>query len=314
MPLLIPGVTPPPPVGADRDDIHLDVRIEQAGLSVDLTGWVQAGTEGLDDPHVSPQIQRTAGMFGGIVTGVDVPPRRVTLDVLVWLDGGPEYLAARRRLGDVTSPLEAGRLWVTCRTGVSVTTRYIDGWRVVEQPVPLGRGTWGADGWQLLQLGWDCADVWWREPEAFAPVPWSGPGPVAPFFSAHFLPLAVIDSTILGAPTRVVVPGDRGVACPATWTLDGPGTLWTVTHVQSGRSWSMDVSGLPRPITVVTVPGPAAQVTDGDGVNRWTKLAAPYDLFPLPPGEQDVTVTVTGATTDTLVHATGDGRRWRAFT
>lgn len=297
---------------AGRDDVHLNVRLEQAGRVVDLTGWVQAGAEGMDDTPAAPVIQRTAGMVGGVVTGVDLPPRRVTLEVLLWLNGGPEYLAARRMLGQVTSPLADTRIWVTCRSGQTVTTRYIVGRRATDQAPVLGRGTWGADGWQLIELAWDCPDVWWVEPLVWTPPPWSGPAPVTGFFGAHFMPVRVTDSTVLGEPTRVSVPGDDVPLAP-TWRLTGPGTELTVAHVQSGRSWTLDVTDLPRPVTVVCDPA-APAVADGDGVSQWTRLAAPYDLWTLPPGDQDVTVTVTGATTDTAVTGVANGRRWRAFT
>lgn len=312
MPLLIPGATPPPPVVATRDDIHLDVRLERGGVGVDLTGWVQSGAEGLDDPQVSPVIQRTAGTVGGIVTGVDIPPRRVTLEVLMWLDGGPEYLAARSRLGQVTSPYGDTRITVVCRTGVSTTTRVITGRRNIDQAPVLARDVWGADGWQRLELSWDCPGVWWVEESAWAPTPWAGPAPVTGFFGAHFFPANVADSTILGAPTRVSVPGDSDVAVAPTWSLDGPGTTLTVAHVQTGRVWALDVTDLPRPVTVVCDPR-RPSVTDGTGASQWTRLAAPYDLWAMLPGEQDVTVTVTGATTDTLVTGVADALRWRAF-
>lgn len=316
MPLILPGLPGSTvPVTPTAEDLQVEITIEQAGRTLDLTGWVQAGADGFDDPIVTPSVRRTPGIWGGVVTGVDVPPRRVEVDVLLYEAGGAAYAAARRRLAEVTDPLLPATIWAKARGAGDDTVRCITGRRVIQQQVSMDAASFGVSGWQALTIGWDCPDPMWRAPGEWSPPPWATPSAASGFFSDHFLPANVLTSTIIGADTAVEAPGDVEVL--PTWVLDGPGTLWTVTHVPTGRTWSMDVTGLPRPITVIGDPAQAALraiVTDGTGADQFIHLTAPYDLWPVPAGAGTVRVEVLGATSDTTVTPLGDGRYWRAFT
>lgn len=310
MPLLIPGAPVPPSAGDPSDlDIRVAVTLEQGSRTLELTGWVQSGAEGLDDPEFRPMIRRQAGVPGGVVTGVDVPPRRVALDVMLSAASGAGLLALRRAVGDVTDPYTDTRVWVTTTAEDIQETRVITGRRVVESPPVLDRGTWGAWGWQLLGLDFDCADPWWRTVDGWQPPKWATGG-TGGFFSDHFFPVTVLPSTAIGVAAPVTVPGN--VPTPAVWTLDGPGTAWTVTDTDSGRTWTMNVASLPRPVRVVTGPS-VSSVTDGTGADQWTRLAPPYDLWPVPPGDGHIRVDVVGATSETVVTASADALHWRAL-
>lgn len=98
------------------------------------------------------------------------------------------------------------------------------------------------------------------------------------------------------------------------WVITGPGTP-TVTNNTSGRSWSLNTP-IPAGQQIQLVTGPGAQncINITTGANCWGQLvfAGPHNLWPLLSGENSVTVTMPGATSQTAVDVAYTNRYNRA--
>lgn len=95
------------------------------------------------------------------------------------------------------------------------------------------------------------------------------------------------------------------------WVITGPTSTITVTNtnVSPNRSWAINQS-IPagQQVQVTTAPGHGSCKNVTTGQNWWGSLN-PHDLFPLYPGDNQVTITVTGASGATIVDV-GYTNRW----
>jgi len=293
-------VTPDAPVAVDVVDVT--VTLSQGSRSLELSGaWrVQAGAEGLDDPPLQLTTSSAAAVLGEFPGAVVASAREVFLPVLIRAPGGAAWRTAKDALRGVANPLNGStRITVMTQDG---RTRVIDGWRDTRDAITWAADTWGYDGWQRLGLLFRCPSPWWRDPDAVRLGPWrvaSGTG----FLGPMFLPVHLGQDMVLGDEVAIDVPGQ--VQTWPTWVISGTVETVTATHEDTGREWVLDCDGLTGPITVVTDPR-TASVTDGAGASQWQALAAPFDLWPLTPGSQRVTVTVVGADATTEVRSTAD--------
>lgn len=302
MPILITPEVVEPVAPVARDVVDVTFTLSQGGQDLELSGiWqVQAGVEGLDDPPLQLTTSSAAAVLGEFPGAVVASAREVFLPVLVRAPGGAAWRAAKDALRLVANPLNGStRIAVATQDG---RTRVIDGWRDTRDAITWAVDTWGHDGWQRLGLLFRCPSPWWRDLAAVRLGPWrvsSGVG----FLGPQFLPVHLGQDMVLGDEVLIDVPGQ--VQTWPTWVISGAVESVTATHEDTGREWVLDCTGLTGPITVVTDPITAA-VTDGAGASQWQALAAPFDLWPLTPGSQRVTVTVVGADATTEVSATAD--------
>lgn len=299
-------VHPTEPPTQRRDLLDYRFTLSQGDTSLPLNwdgfGYKVVDVEGLDDPVMNAVVDEAPGVWGGFPGGLQVPAREVVFRMRVEGYGGQALAGLRSALRAVTNPVQGPTLiTVTDGKGVSHT---ITGTRFVDAPIAWAGGTWGASGWQMLAVQFRCPNPWWRRAGAVTTAPWTNPSPRG-FLGPHFLPLKLSRSTIFGAPATVIVPGE--VPALPEWTIDGAADEVTVTHEETGRSWTLDVEGLTRPVTVRSDPDPdVLSVEDGNGANQWTKLAAPYDLWALPVGRQSVSVSATGADSTTRISMVAD--------
>jgi hypothetical protein len=106
-------------------------------------------------------------------------------------------------------------------------------------------------------------------------------------------PIQLAPPTLLG-DNAVTNSGDAD-AYPI-WTITGPGQP-TLTNNTTGRSFGLDVSlGVGEVVTVDTRPTMQSAV-DGTNADRWGDLvkSSPRDLWPLIPGENDLSLTMAGS-------------------
>jgi hypothetical protein len=111
-------------------------------------------------------------------------------------------------------------------------------------------------------------------------------------------PVLLGSGAVIGAST-VTNPGDTD-AYPI-WTITGPGTV-TVTNSDTGQSYAF-TQAIPAG-TVVTVdcrpvelaPSTGLTATDAGGTDWWPHLADYPNFWTLPPGDANLSITVTGAT------------------
>jgi hypothetical protein len=256
---------------------------------------------------MQPTIEGLPGAPGGLFGGIVVPSREVFLPVFVSADGGDGWRAARRELDAVANPM-LGETTISVSTPDGVT-RTIRGYRKVEASQVWGVDSWSADGWQFLPVVFEAASPWWRQADELALDPWQQSA-VEGFFGAEFFPVRVGSGGVFGADRPIV--NDGQVDAYPTYTITTSSVpvdvAVTVTHVESGRSWTVGIDGLDGSVTVDTGAG---TVTGPDG-DWWERLSAPFDLWPIPPGEQTVRVDVDGDEAGITVKQSGDTLHFRA--
>lgn len=289
--ILTPGSAAFTAAAAEASDptTRFGVQLARAGRTLDLAGsWhVLAGAEGFDDIAVEPVTESLPDLFGEVDLGVAVGARDVFLPLLLDCASGAEWEQARRDLRAVSNAL-AGP--VTVRViRPDGTTREITG-RASIRTDSWDVATWSVRGWQVFGLLVHCTSPWWRTP-AVVRVPWTSAAGIG-WFGVRIDQLALAPAQVPGAVVEVDVPGD--VETYPTLVVTGAADIVTVQDVTSGRSWSVDCSGLTSPVTVVTDPT-ASSVTDGAGADQWDRVPAPADLWPLQPGTAQVIVDVAGA-------------------
>jgi len=103
----------------------------------------------------------------------------------------------------------------------------------------------------------------------------------------------------------VTVTNTGDVNAPAVWTIKGPSTLTTIQLNGVGFTFNDTITSA----TTITIDCEAGTVKDQTGANRYSGLGTAPKLFSIPPGDQTLTVSVTGATSDTKVTGTFSSRR-----
>lgn len=302
-----PEPPPPPPakyqlptltLSRNGEVLHLPFTAEPGHI------WcIGPGIEGLDQPASDLFQQRAAGQFGSYFRGVDVPAREIFLPLMVMRPTYQGMLDERDAYNALTSPYNGDSVRITF-TRPDGRQRFVDGYRVGNAPT-WDRGTWVPRiSWQKFGQTFVCPDPWWHG--SAETVTWSGPQDVD-FFP--ITPVFLSSSVILGEPQTVTVRGD--VIGYPFFQICGPCTSVTATHIESGRSWTFNIvldGGYdPECATINTDPRAAAEgppVQGPDGMSAFEFLDPPYDLWPLPIGQQTVQLDVEGADSGTRVRMT----------
>ena len=292
-------VVPVLTLSRNGDSLRLPFTAEGSTHALGDHGWCLApGIEGLDQPATSLFQQRAAGQFGSYARGVDVPAREIFLPLLVHANSYPELLHLRDMYNRLTSPYHGRTVRITLQRPGGAS-RYIDGFRVGEAP-SWDRATWVPRvAMQKFGQLFICPDPWWRgDPVSLQ---WSGSSPTD-FFP--ITPVQLSSDQLLGVPQVIDVPGDV-IAYP-TFTITGPTTSITATHVESGRSWTFNaVLDAAEVAMIHTDPRFAAEDSPVHGPNEenWFQyLEPPYDLWSLPIGPQTIEIEITGLTSATLIN------------
>lgn len=296
-----PILPPPPPPPEQRSYENVRLRLERGDETIDLpmTGrepnhvWcVGEGVEGLDIPELDLQERRAAGMFGSFAMGLDSPAREVFLPLQVKRPTLTLLLQERDRFNRITRPYQGETVRIVA-TRPDNTERWIDGFRVGPTPRWDRSNFVQQIAWQRFGATFRCPDMWWKS----APYSYSWVlRPGRSFFP--ITPIHLSPRSISGTPITVQNIGD--VISYPLFTLIGPLTGVTATHVNTGRSWVLDYELNPGETMYVDADpragATAPPVRSSGGTSRWQYMTPPVDLWPLPPGEQRIAVTATGGT------------------
>ena len=279
-----------PIVTLARGGEELTLGRDGSGPTVHLTGSTGLGLAPVEVAS-SPRL----GGDGSIARGVRFEDREVFIPLHVQQPTMRELHEWRRALtrliapvpGDPTGSLVDVRI-EDPTTGTIRTARgiYRDGLT----------GDFGADyrgHWQTIGLTFDCPDPWWLGPEQTVELR-VNPGS-KPFLSdtVPFFPVVLAQSTVQGQ-FDVTIAGD-GPVWPA-WEVVGPGTDLVIARA-SDRIKILGDFPAGSPVLIDTAAG---RITP----DRWDDTTLESVLFPLEAGRQTITVTLVGATTDTLVRLT----------
>jgi hypothetical protein len=255
--------------------------------------------DGLDlvDPEI---IYRTVpGMDGALISEIRTPVRELSLPLFLSSDSShAHYLDYRdalaglftrrrvdyRRLGgtfDLVASSLRGERYLRCT--------YTGGMKAIKRP---GEGSY----WAKLPISAVAVQPYWVGEGWETPVLRQ---PDDPDFFASF-PGELSSSMALGT-FPLTVAGD--VDSWPTFDIIGPSTSVTVSS-SSGLSFTIPAA-LASGEVVQVVTDPRARTALFDGVKDWARVGATTTWRPLPPGDQELTVAVTGTSTNTQVQVRG---------
>ena len=266
-----------------------DGRVVELGRSGESPALHLHGSTGLGLAPVDIKSSERLSGDGSIVRGVRYGARDVYVPLLL---SGTELSVteARRDLTRLLAP-HLGPVDVRIEDPVTGTDRMIRGY--LRDGMEGDFGTDFGRSWHRLGLTFECPDPWWLGPEQIVELR-IDPGS-KPFISQSvpFFPVMLAQSSVQGQ-FEVDILGD-GPVWPS-WQVTGPGVDLTISNGQD----VIEISGefdASSPVLIETGPG---RITP----DRWADLSLRSRLFSLDPGQQMLTVTLVGASTDTLVRLT----------
>ena len=259
---------------------------------------VLAGAEGLGKPDAEITYVTTPLLNGAQVVDVYAPPRTIKLPMQLEGADRDELTDRIRALCDAMDPDVPGQLEVAHADGRRrrIWGRYKSGLEGAEDAMSSG------DTFYRFVLTLLCVDPFFFDPE---PVPVRFEYVAAgietlpmPDAGGHYWNL--VPSTVLGSAT-VTNPGN--VLSWMTWTVTPPASTITIANNDTGEQFAF-ATALPagKPLTVVTEP-PQPSIKLSDGTRWWNKLVKtpPPALFPIRPGDNQLTLTVTGSAAGTSI-------------
>lgn len=286
IPALLPVLPPLPSSLAERPNISIT---GSDGVFWDLADYdghvfLQPGFTGFDAPPVTVYSDGTPGIAGAAYLGSHDEARPVFLPVYTVGSTRAEAVSYRRAL---IASLSRGlnRLCVAETDGYR---RYLDCYYT--------GGAEGAEGvdnagllWAIYGLNFVALDNPYWYGDVVTPSSWVIPN------ARSFFPLApavftLSSSQVLGG---TLIDNVGEVDAYPVWTLTGPASSLTL---QLGTRTFTTNSTLLAGASLVIDTDPRTQtLLDNTNVNRWGDVdTTAIDLWPLPPGVNAVTVTVTG--------------------
>ena len=303
MPILVPAAVIPEQPGAPWptriNEMPTISFTDPAGAVTNFSDWangwvLQPGAKGLDMPTYAFAQDESPGIDGYAIRQVRAGGKEVALPIAFWADDSrAAYLTRRRTLIRSLNPKRGlGTLTVTQADGTARTIAacYSAGLEGDESLDAAGAR------WCTGVLTFACPSPFWLGAEVTTE--WRASVP-ASFFP--FLPLSVGNSQVLGA---VTVDNDGDDTAFPVWTITGPATAVSLTNVTTG-----DVLVLTRTInigdTIVIDTRERQQTATLNGTtNLWSDLSDASTMWALQPGINDLTLTVTGSTSNTRVRMT----------
>ena len=248
------------------------------------------GSTGLGLAPVSiASSDRLAG-DGAIVRGTRYGSRDVFIPLLMESESTGALSLHRRALTGLLAP-HLGPVDIRVQDEASGSDRMIRGYYKGGLEGDFGSGFHGC--WQTLGLTFECPDPWWLGPEQTVELR-INPGS-KPFISQSvpFFPVMLAQSTVMGQ-FQVDVHG-AGPVLP-TWEVVGPGSDLVISN---GKDF-LEVAGVFANGSVTVIDVASGRIMP----DRWADVSLRSRLFALKPGPQTLTVTLVGATADTLVRLT----------
>lgn len=263
-----------------------------------LNGFWEApgkkGFHGTTYQHYRDESPMVAGAFW---RGVRATPKELFLPIVIRDPNRDLVLAKRRAIARALSPVRGSGECVIASTWPDgsvrrINARYVDGLEGGEQ----GPGDWGVTvikyGLRFIAddpyfYGDEITENYSLAPQTRTELPIPG---ADTFFE-------VVSSPLLAAGSVVTNLGD--VDSYPIWNFIGPFTQIIAQNATSGKTFTIvhTAATSANTLSLVTEPG-ESYLVDENGVNRWDKLTAGYQLWPLKSGDNTVNISLTGPTTD----------------
>ena len=266
-------------IGANSDVIALDGS-DGFTLSSGLTGTGIPTTNVRIDPSASD---------GGIWRNTRKGVRQLDLPVFVTGTTNADVESKLRRLSRVLQD-SAGA--TTLRADYASGER----WSIMGHYTGGAETQFGGEAgelWARWVLSMQCPEPFWTRDSSESY--YLGTGVTGRSLIPNLAELRISSSQAIGE-MNIENSGDVG-AYPI-WQVRGPVDSFTMTS-QLGESFSY--VGTFSTATTITVNTKTGTVTDETGANRYSSLAPSPRLFKIPAGNSQLTVTATGADSDTLI-------------
>lgn len=308
MPLLVPptGVVDPeqPPwVGVPWPTLINQMPsvsfTDPSGVVTELSDWengwlLQPGAKGLDMPGYQILQDESPGIDGYVVRDVRAQGKDIILPLAFWANDSRTAYQARRRafIKSLNPKRGVGTLTLTEPDGAtrSIGAYYQSGMEGDESLDAAG------ERWCINAITFGCPSPYWIGEDVT--VEWKA-GASGTFLPV--LPLTVGDSQTLGA---VTVDNDGDDVAYPLWTITGPATNISLTNTTSGGTLVLPKT-LTSSDTVVIDTRERRQTALLNGTtNLWPDLSTASTLWPLQPGINNLTLTVTASGAATRVRMT----------
>jgi hypothetical protein len=289
-----PGTPTPPPYGPlEAPEVTwTDAQGRVTVLSDDENGWVvQPGATGFDMPPYQMYSDESPEIDGSAIRQVRAQARTMMLPVAVFSDvSRADFLARKRGLRRSLNPkLGAGTLTITETDG---TQRSIDAYYTSG-----GEGDEATDSagmrYQMMALIFTAPSPFWLGDPVHQDFQVAQSGTFFPL-----LPLAVADSQVLG---DVIISNTGDDVAYPVWTIRGPATSVILTNVTTGATMTLTQTLTSGDTVVIDTRERVQTVVMNGSTNLWSKLSAGAALWGLEPFDNEVTLTLAGADSNTLV-------------
>jgi len=289
-----PGTVNPPPVAPLEAPTvtWTDPQGRATVLSDDGKGWVlQPGATGLDMPTYQVYADESPEIDGNFIRQVRAQARTLMLPIAVFSDvSRADFLQRKRNLRRSLNPkLGSGTLTVTETDGTSrsIPARYQSGAEGDESVDSGGMRS------QVLALTFTCPSPFWLGEPVHQEFQVAQTGAFFPL-----LPLRLGDSQVLG---DVVITNDGDDVAYPVWTVKGPATSVVLTNVTTGASLTLNHSLGTGDTAVIDTRERVQTVLLNGSTNLWPNIASGSSLWGLEPSDNEVALTLAGATGDSLM-------------
>ena len=262
---------------------------------------MQHGAKGLLAPPVLYELTEQLGQDGATLDGAKYGAREPMLPIMLRARDSYEF---RTRLTELVRAAHVhdglGELEVDTDGIVRRLRCMIVGGLEGDRDTEVGGGV---SNWWRAALKFVAPDPYWYDATPVTSE-WGNPDPRAWF---PIFPLQLSSSQTIGE-TTARNEGDANTY--PVWTLVGPFTDATLRNNSTGE-WLKVTSPLAagRTLVINTRPGETDVTSTGPIENWWSKLDPASTLWPLPPGDTNVSLLLTGANSATKVRVEYR-RRW----
>jgi hypothetical protein len=265
--------------------------------------FVMPGVAGTGLPDYAFYTDQSPAFDGSVVRGVRAGQRQITIPLHLWGPDRPSCLARFHRLvQDLNPAFGPGTLAFTEADGSTrrISAYYADGLSGQEDDDRTGRH------WMTVVLVFMAPSPYFNGEDRT--VTFHVGGGADTFLP--ILPWRVKDSQVLGS-VKVLNLGE--VRTYPVWTIRGPATAATIANVTTGESFVLTRTMTSSDTAVIdTREGVKSAVLNGS-INLWPNLGSTPVLWPLNPGENSLSLTVTGATEDSSVQLSYTSRYLTAY-
>jgi hypothetical protein len=265
--------------------------------------FVMPGVAGTGLPEYTRYSDESPAFDGSVVRGVRAGQRQITIPLHLWRPDRPSCLARFHGLVQDLNPMFGpGTLAFTEADGSTrrISAYYSDGLNVQDDDDRTGRH------WMTVVLTFVAPSPYFiGEDKTVTFHVGGGAGTFLPI-----LPWRVKDSQVLGS-VKVINLGE--VRTYPVWTIRGPATAATISNTTTGESFVLTRTLSSSDTAVIdTREGVKSALLNGS-TNLWPNLNSTAVLWPLNPGENSLSLNVTGTSEDSSVQLSYTSRYLTAY-